>query len=125
MKHDTGIFGPVDTEGVRTCAVHRETCNDLYGAINSRVSTSVFRWTAGVLGAVAVAFGIALWSWTSGRCDRTDAEVSEMVRKTIKIEADLEHIKAAQTEMKEEQKRTRTEMLDEFRRLRELVQRGG
>ena len=124
MAKDTGLFDAVSQEGVRTCAVHRETCNDLFSAVAGRVSTVVFRWTVTILSGVAVAFGMWLWLWTTSRCDRTDGDVADMMRRTIKIEADLEHIKAAQMDAKAELKATRVEMLDEFRRLREAIGRG-
>jgi predicted negative regulator of RcsB-dependent stress response len=118
-KRDTGTFSAIDPDGVRTCALHRETCNDIYRAINARVS---LRYVALLCG-VAVAFGVALFGWTTWRCDRTDEVTAEMRDRVIKIEADLEHIKAAQADMKTEQKEFRADIMAEFKALRALVKR--
>jgi hypothetical protein len=124
VKHDTGMFNTVAAagpdEGVRTCQVHKDTCDGLYGAINARVS---LRYAALLCG-MAVAFGVGLFAWTTWRCDRTDNEVSDMTRKTIKIESDLEHIKASLAETKLEQRQFRTDMMAEFKRLQDMMRNG-
>jgi hypothetical protein len=133
-EHETGPFRTIDAEGVRTCAVHRETMNDIYAAIKEVAKGKVGWRYAALLCAIAGGFGVALWVWSSDRHNRNEEQVSVIRDRSIKMETDLEHIKAAQTEIKEEQKRartenkadqerTRTEMLEGFKDLRELIKR--
>lgn len=126
-SHDTNLFRPVEEvpSAVMTCTVHRETLNDVYAAIQEVGKGKVSWRYAGMLCAIAGLFGIALWAWTSGRCDKAEEQVTEVRDRAIKIETDLEHIKAAQAEAKSELKQTRAEMLEEFRRLREMIKNNG
>lgn len=120
--HDTGLFGAVaEPGGVRVCQAHRETLNDIFTAIkrsgSGRVSLGQFKWTVAVLCSVAVAFGLALWGYTEIRAK----EVEVNARKIVKIESDLDYLKVGQIEAREEAKTTRKEMLEEFKRLREMI----
>ena len=135
-KHDTGPFSAVDAESVRTCTVHRETLNDIYTAIKEVARGKVSWRYAALLCTIAGGFGVALWVWSSDRHNKNEGEVSAIRDRTIKMETDLEHIKAAQLEMKAgqertrvenkaDQERTRAEMMEGFKDLRELIKRGG
>jgi hypothetical protein len=119
-EHETRLNPPVEG-GDYICRHHENAMNNVFDAMAKKVGYMQMVWVAGVLSAVAGAFGF----WLCSRNDAVEMRANLMERDMAVVKNDLEHIKDAQTETRSEQHKLRADMKQEFERLRQALRTRG
>lgn len=121
-KHDTKFNAAVeDDPGIRVCEAHQKFSEAVFDAMKTYMSRTQTVWTIGVLSAVAIFYGVTLWTTVTARCSESEAKI-ETIRNQVTVqEVKLKYIEDAVNELKIGQK----EVLAELKDLRKEMQRSG
>lgn len=82
-KHDTKFHVPVDhsdaevceSPGVSVCELHHESFKEAFGAMKSFMSRAQMVWTLGVFSAVAIFYGVTLWTTVAARGEEAATKI--------------------------------------------------
>ena len=132
MKHDTKFHVPVGQQGeeasagspgVTVCEAHQKTLENLFDSMKGYMSKAQTVWTITILSAVAVFYGVTLWTTVTARCNESDARIDAIKNQVTIQEVKLQYIEAAVTELKAGQKEALIRLEELHKEMRRLNNR--
>jgi hypothetical protein len=126
-KHETKFHVPVGQEsespGVSVCELHQGSFQEVFDRMRSLASRNQIIWTFSVLSAVAVFYGVTLWTSVNSRASDTEARVTEVKEQVTIQRVKLEYIEETVRSLKTGQEFMQKDMNARFEELRKEMQR--
>jgi hypothetical protein len=96
----------VESPGVTVCEAHQEAFHEVFSSMRSYMSRMQIVWTIGVLSAVAIFYGVTLWTTVTARCNESDARITALKDQATIQAVKLQYIEDTVRELKTGQKET-------------------